>query len=157
MTVLLHRAGGAFSHAKLVAMSKITNRSLWALRYSDGRIFDELFCDWLHAPRQGRVALRLYCPNGQVAEIGGEGDCTGRLFQFKHAFADAGGESSTDTHIIGIVDDFNGNCTCIRWDYGTQQLAQFKSNVFSFSYSSPAMGTIAVGRLEPRHLGLDTE
>lgn len=63
--------------------AKHDGRPYWALLYADGRVVEEPNCDWLDAPRRGRRAVRLYCPDGQTAEfaVGSDGLC----LQFKCA------------------------------------------------------------------------
>lgn len=62
----------------------IDRRAYWRLLYRDGRILNEWEgWDWLDVPRKGQQAVRLCCPNGQVATLGNDSDASGRLFQFK--------------------------------------------------------------------------
>lgn len=108
-----------------------SGRSWWSLRYTDGRIAHEWdadpgspngHVDWPRMPYQGRQSLRLYCPNGQMAQLGSTADSTGRLFQFKiaHASAGMGGPNiigrETLAHVIGIVHGVDGQCTCYAWE-----------------------------------------
>lgn len=156
VTLNLRRAGKFFNHNVFAYESKTRNKSLWAVLFRDGRVYDELNSDWLYLPQQGRIAVRLYCPNGQVAEFGSHDnhDCSGKIFQLKQAFATVGGDNTVLTHIIGMIDDINGNCTCIRWDYETNKLYKFKSNVESFSYNHQRLGIMPIGKLAYEHLGI---
>jgi hypothetical protein len=114
-----------------------TGRSWWALRYTDGRILREWdrdpgspngHADWPRLAMLGQLrgiqALRLYCPNGKMAELGGEGDQTGRLFQFKvavrHVRLDSSGASDAGhevlAHAIGIITGYDGQCQLYAWE-----------------------------------------
>ena len=114
-----------------------TGRSWWALRFTDGQILHEWdrdggspsgHMDWPRLAMLERLrwasALRLFCPNGQMAELGGDGDQTGRLFQFKVAVRQVrlGPTSITDesrqilAHVIGIVTGFDGQCLLYAWE-----------------------------------------
>jgi hypothetical protein len=114
-----------------------SGRSWWALRYVDGTIVHEWdrdggspngHADWSRLAMLGKLkgtqALRLYCPNGQMAELGGEGDQTGRLFQFKQAvrYLRLSGEAAEDlgqevlAHVLGIITGYNGQCTLYAWE-----------------------------------------
>lgn len=112
-----------------------------------GRIIYEWEMDWLDLPKRGRQAIRLYCPNGQVAELGTTVDATGRIFQLKTAVAAVGKGSRTTSHLIGLVDGLNGECQCAAWDYGTRRLLTFRDNVNQMRYAQ--IGAIAV-----EHVGL---
>jgi hypothetical protein len=69
-------------------------------------------------------ALRLYAPNGRMAELGGDGDQTGKLFQFKVAvrYLRVGGISAEQVgqdvlaHVIGIVTGYDGQCRLFAWE-----------------------------------------
>lgn len=130
--------------------AKWTGKSFWRLRYTDGRVVNEWDVDWSLAPEQGRQALRLCCPNGQVAELGNAGaDCTGRFFQFKSAIVTAGGPHGTEAHIIGLVETPNGDCAYAAWLYQSQRLVTGRSNVHAFSFEGQAVGALAF-----EHLGV---
>jgi hypothetical protein len=109
-------------------------RSWWSLRYVDGTIIHEWdrdpgspngHADWPRLAMLGKLkrtqALRLYCPNGRMAEVGGEGDQTGRLFQFKVAvrYSSVGAAVAGQdvlAHVIGIVTGLDGQCTLLSWE-----------------------------------------
>lgn len=111
-----------------------TGRSWWALRYVDGRVVHEWdrdagspngHADWPRLAMLGKLrgaqALRLFCPNGKMAEVGGEGDQTGRLFQFKVAVRHLGAGASVVgqevlAHVIGVVVGLDGQCTMFAWE-----------------------------------------
>lgn len=128
--------------------AKLGGKSLWSLRYTSGRVVSEPDCDWSLAPQEHRQSVRLYCPNGQIAELG-SGDCTGRLFQLKHAEMRAGQGSRLLAHVVGLVCDADGNCTYAAWLYDRQKLAHGKSNVYRFSYEGNSVGHLAFD-----HIGL---
>lgn len=125
-------------------------RPYWELRLYGGRVVCETAVDWLDAPRRGRQALRLYCPDGQVAAFEAEGDGTGRFFQFKSAYITAGGPSGTLAHVVGMVTGTDGTCLAAAWDCERRKLHRFTDNVYAFKYAN-------VGRLSADHLGLDTK
>lgn len=124
------------SHLGLLTKARLHNRSYWALLYTNGKIIEEPDCDWLHAPPRGRMAIRLYCPNFQFAELGGDSDRTDQIFQFKCAITQVGGGvgHATLSHVIGLVTDMKGNCTCARWDYQEKKIITFEDNVYDFKY-----------------------
>lgn len=114
-----------------------TGRSWWALRYVDGTIIHEWdrdpgspngHADWPRLAMLGRLkrtqALRLYAPNGKMAELGGDGDQTGKLFQFKVAVrylrvggpGDDGFPQEVLAHVIGIVTGYDGQCQLFAWE-----------------------------------------
>jgi hypothetical protein len=103
--------------------------------------------DWSMLPRKGLVAVRLYCPNGQVAELGNSVDASDRLFQLKAAIAVAGAGRATLAHLIGMVVGLNGEAQCAAWEYGPGRLLAFEDNVFSMRYRN-------IGRLAAEHLGI---
>src|SRR5262249_24956382 len=119
----------------------------WKLRYTDGRVVNEWEVDWSEVPAKGRQAIRLYCPNGQVAELGNTQDATGRTFQLKRAALMIGVGRGVTHHLVGIIHDSDGNCTWAAWDYGRQQLLTFNDNVHAMKFDQ-------IGRLEPDVLGI---
>lgn len=112
--------------------ARLTKRSLWRLRYTTGRVVNEWDCDWTLAPVHGRQSLRLYAPNGQMAELGNSDDATGRLFQFKVATVTAGSGRTTNAHVVGIVEKEDGSSRCAAWDYDEEKLITFADNVLHF-------------------------
>jgi hypothetical protein len=127
--------------------ARVQRRSYWSLRYTDGRVVQEWEVDWSLVPARSRQSLRLYCPNGQVAEMGNTDDAAGRLFQFKGATMTAGVGSRTDFHVIGILTGAQGQCDCAAWDYAEQRLVTFRDNVHQFAYGQ-------VGPINPAVLGI---
>lgn len=126
--------------------ARVTGRSWWRARYSDGRVINEWDGpDWSLLPRRGLVAVRLYCPNGRVAELGNTVDASDRLFQLKGATMAAGKGSRTDFHLIGMITGTDGQCQCAAWEYGTGRLVTFDDNVFAMQYGQ--VGALSTGVL----------
>ena len=132
-----------------VALARATGRSWWSLRYTDGTIRSEWErgADWLLLPRNGRQRVRLYCPNGQVAELGADGDGTGRFVQLKVAVATLGQGRGTLAHMVGYVYGLNGEMTCCAWCYRTRRLLSFIDNAYACAWEQ-------LGPLCADHLGL---
>lgn len=130
--------------------ARIAGRSWWRVRYSDGTVVNEWDGpDWSLLPRKGLVAVRLYCPNGQVAELGNSVDASDRLFQLKVGIRGIGSGKQTLAHLIGIVYGLNGEAHVAAWEPDPGRLVQFDDNVFSMQYQG-------IGRLSPDVLGIDT-
>ncbi len=127
--------------------ARFARRSFWQLRYTNGRIINEWELDWSLMPHEGRQAVRLYCPNGDVAELGNDQDATGRLFQLKGAVLTAGVGRYVDFQLIGLVDQPDGGCQCAVWEYRWNRLRSFRDNVNAMRYPG-------VGRLNFEVLGL---
>jgi hypothetical protein len=127
--------------------ARLTHTSLWSLRFTDGRIISEGEVDWSLAPQKSRQSLRLYCPNGKVAQLGNTVDATGRLFQLKAGVRMAGAGKRTDAHIIGLITGTDGQCQCAAWEYGHGRLVTFEDNVFAMQYQN-------IGRLSADVLGI---
>ena len=128
--------------------TRMTGRSLWSLRYTDDRVVNEGEVDWSLAPYQGRQSLRLYCPDGRVAELGNTEDATGRLFQLKVGLRSAGAGKSTLAHVIGILVGTDGQASCYAWEPDPGRLVgPFADNVFCFRYQN-------IGRLSADVLGI---
>jgi hypothetical protein len=111
-----------------------TGRSWWALQYIDGTVIHEWdldrgspngHADWPRLAMIGKLkgvrALRLYCPSGKMVELGGEGDQTGKLLQFKLAARNLGVGATVLgqevlAHVVGIVTGFDGQCVLYAWE-----------------------------------------
>lgn len=116
------------------AHARRTWRSWWSLRYTDGMIVREWdrdpgspngHADWTRLAMLGRLrgiqALRLYCPNGRMAELGSDRDETGRLFQFKVAarYLGVGVEVAAQevlAHVVGQITGLDGQCRLFAWE-----------------------------------------
>lgn len=130
--------------------ARMTGTSLWSLRFTDGRVVTEGEVDWSLAPMKGRQAIRLYCPNGKVAELGNTEDATGRLFQLKGATATAGRRSRTDFHLIGLLVGTDGQASCYAWEYGQGRLVgPFADCVFAMRYANIGMLSADVLGIRP--------
>jgi hypothetical protein len=129
--------------------ARMTGRASWALRFVDGRIVTEGEVDWSLAPQQGRQSLRLYCPDGQVAELGNSQDATGRLFQLKGGTLMSGAGRRTDFHLIGIVDGPNGHCRCAAWEYDPGRLVTFDDTIYAMQYHSIGLLNVEVLGIRP--------
>jgi hypothetical protein len=128
--------------------ARVTGRSWWVVRYRDGRTINEWDGpDWSLLPRSSMAAVRLYCPNGQVAELGNSVDASDRLFQLKVGVMASGAGKRTEAHIIGIVNGTNGECQCAAWQYGDGRLVTFMDNVFTMQYQN-------IGQLSADVLGI---
>jgi hypothetical protein len=117
------------------------------MTYADGKVVSEPDCDWSAAPQEGRVSLRLHCPNGEKIELGNTQDATGKLFQFKIGELKAGVNRSTVAHVVGLVDSADGGCRYAAWDYALGRLVTGRDNVYAMNYQQ-------VGRLSFEPLGL---
>lgn len=128
--------------------ARVTGRSWWMVRYRDGQTVNEWDGpDWSLLPRTGLQAVRLYCPNGQVAELGNSVDASDRLFQLKVAVASAGAGRQQLAHLIGIVTGTDGQCQVAAWEPEPGRLLTFEDNVFHFAYHG-------LGMLAMEHVGI---
>lgn len=135
-------------------------RSWWSVRYTDGTIRSEWdddpgspngHADWPRLPYRGRQAVRLYCPNGQVATLGSDTDATGRLVQFKVGLRTAGEGQGVLAHVIGIVEGTDGHGTFYAWqrrpDGSGELVGPWTDNINDLKFEN-------VGKLSTDHLGL---
>lgn len=98
-------------------------RPYWSLLYTDGRVVNEWEGhDWTQAPKKGRKALRLYCPSGEMAEVGDVhgNDAHDRLFQFKVGrigvgLVGGGVSRETTAYVIGCIHSTDGGCVLYAW------------------------------------------
>jgi hypothetical protein len=126
-------------------MIKASRHSWWQAKYSDGRILSEWdtilgtnfkSSRWEDVPKKGMIGLRLLCPNGMAGELAAPEGC--KFFQLKvgYAFALPGNNRKTGAHLIGVVDNANGNCLCRAWDYETKKLLEFRDNIYNMKYEN---------------------
>lgn len=140
----------------IAAMIRRSGRSWWQARYSSGKILNEwdTLTDkvrlptgagrssrWEEAPKEGMVGLRLLCPNGVAGEL--EAPEGHRFFQLKAGGMDvgmgftggvAGVKRFCDAHIIGVVEDGEGNCLCRAWETKERRLIEFRDNIHNMKY-----------------------
>lgn len=120
-------------------MIRFSGRSWWQARYSSGKTLGEwetliekpklplgitgfgfgMSSRWEEAPKSGMIGLRLLCPNGQAGEL--EAPEGHRFFQLKSGNVDVGiggakGGRSVAAHIIGVVENTEGDCLCRAWE-----------------------------------------
>lgn len=102
---------------------------------------------WEELDHDRIVAVRLLCPNGQVAEV--QAARPRSLFQFKvgRAMAGPGGSQRVlDAHVVGVVLTEDGHCDCWAWDYGQQALLRLADSVRDFRYQGlGALNLVALG------------
>jgi len=129
--------------------ARLIRRSYWTLKYMDGTTISEQEMDWSEAPWEGRQSVRLYCPNGQVAELGST-NATYRLFQLKVATVSLGQDRNTIAHVIGHVESLDGTCRYAAWEYEQGRLVTGRDNVKNMQYQQ--IGKIS---LAPMGMKLD--
>ena len=140
----------------IVAMIRASGRSWWQARYSDGRVVSEwdTLTDkvklptgagkssrWEEVSKEGMIGLRLLCPSGMAGEL--EAPEGHRFFQLKAGGMDvgigftggvAGVKQFCDAHIIGVVEDDEGNCLCRAWETKEKRLIEFRDNIYNMKY-----------------------
>jgi hypothetical protein len=113
--LITHRDEGA-------TRARRDGRAYWRLLYRGGRVVNEWdgADPWLEAPRQGREAIRLSCPDGQVATLGNEGgDASGRLLQFKVAEARLmAGPTDEELEAVARLEVSHRDGAVVQWQYG---------------------------------------
>lgn len=154
----------------ITAMIRRSGRSWWQARYSDGKTLAEwdTLTDkvrlptglgkssrWEEAPKLGMVGLRLLCPNGMAGEL--EAPEGYRFFQLKAGSMDVGigftggvtgVKQFCDAHIIGVVEDDEGNCLCRAWETKERRLIEFRDNIHNMRYRSIGALNIDVQQLK---------
>jgi len=143
-----------------VLRARFSGRSFWSVRYTDGTIINEWdadpgspnkHADWSRLPLKHRQAVRLYCPNGQVHQLGDTLDATGRLVQFKIGLRTVGAGHGVFAHVIGIIHGTDGQATFFAWqrnpDGSGSSIGPFTDSVYDMRYHN-------LGRLSADHLGL---
>jgi hypothetical protein len=133
----------------IATLIKISGRSWWEARFSDGRTVSEWdtmttkvllpinngsTSRWEDVPKDGMIGLRLLCPNGMAGEL--EAPEGHRFLQLKTGGMDIGpgGGRYCDAHIIGVLLDHNGNCLCRAWEVKENKLIEFFDNIFAMQY-----------------------
>lgn len=132
----------ALINAKLRA--GITRRAYWQCRFFGGKVISEYesCCpkhktfDWPELTRRGRVAIRLVAPNGNHAVLCDNRDATDRIFQFKRATLTAGVGRATHAHVIGLITDTAGNCSCVAWLPEPGIFHGFRDNVWNMQFDN---------------------
>jgi len=140
----------------IAQMIKRSDRSWWQARYSTGKVLNEwdTLMDkvrvpiskgnssrWEEIPKERMVGLRLLCPNGMAGEL--EAPEGYRFFQLKAGGMDVGigfiggiksAKRFCDAHIIGVVEDTEGNCFCRAWETQEKRLIEFRDNIHNMQY-----------------------
>ena len=142
----------------VAAMIRRSGRSWWQARYAGRRVLSEWdtaqgvskflpilaagrTSRWEEVPKKGMVGLRLLCPNGMAGEL--EAPEGHRFFQLKAGGMDVGigftggvgsAKHSCDAHIIGVVEDIEGNCLCRAWETKEKRLIEFRDNIYGMKY-----------------------
>ena len=142
-----------FFIAQMIANS---GRSWWQTRYSDGKILSEwdTLLDktllpqglgrssrWEEVPKKGMIGLRLLTSIGLAAEL--EAPEGFKFFQLKVGYFDlimnkGGSSRSTAAHIIGVVQNADGDCLCRAWEHKTLKLTRFFDNIYNMKYENIA-------------------
>lgn len=115
-------------------------RSFWVARYANRKDLHEWELSWELAPKKGIRQLILVCPTRPMATflwLGGSyaGDMSDRFFEYKVAGVQSaeieivlpngrpapssvrqGSARKLYSHVIGCVDDIQGNCTIHAWE-----------------------------------------
>ena len=139
----------------IAAMIKRSGRSWWQVRYIDGKVLSEWdtlkgemrlplgmgrSSRWEEIQKYGMVGIRLLCPNGMAAEL--EGVFGTQFFQLKAGGIDVamglggigGVKRYQDAHIIGAVENDNGDCFCRAWENKERRLIEFRDNIHNMKY-----------------------
>jgi len=152
------------------AMIRRSGRSWWQARFSSGKILNEwdTLTGKIHLPtsnnktsrweeinKKGMVGLRLLCPNGMAGEL--EAPEGHRFFQLKAGGMNvgigftggvAGVKRFCDAHIIGVVEDDNGNCLCRAWETKERRLIEFYDNIHNMRYRNIGALSLDVQQLK---------
>jgi len=154
----------------IAAMIRRSGRSWWQARFSSGKILNEWdtltgrlrlptgngkSSRWEETPKEGMVGLRLLCPNGMAGEL--EAPEGHRFFQLKAGGMDVGigftggitgVKQFCDAHIIGVVEDDEGNCLCRAWETKERRLIEFRDNIHNMKYRNIGALNIDVQQLK---------
>ena len=153
----------------IAAMIRHSGRSWWQARYSSGEILNEwdTLTDkvrlptgtgrssrWEEVPKGGMIGLRLLCSNGMAGEL--EAPEGHLFFQLKAGGMDVGigftgGVTDVkrfcDAHIIGVVEDDEGNCLCRAWETKERRLIEFRDNIHNMKYRNIGRLNLGVQQL----------
>lgn len=135
---------GRFASKPTDVLVRLSGRSWWEVMFFGGDTLAEWQTAgaprWLELPlprlsarsrwedvdKSKVVAARLWCPNGQTAEVRATGPY--RIFQFKVGGRNVVG-GWTDAHVLGVLTDDEGGCACWEYQYAPGRLARFDDNV----------------------------
>lgn len=114
---------------------RMSGRSWWQARYADGKTLGEWDTPamsgilavpnadtwrstrWEDVEKRGMIALRLLCPNGQVAELV-TNNPDGRFIQLKSGGFSVGevNKNFCDAHMIGVLENDDQMVRCWSWE-----------------------------------------
>lgn len=118
--------------------ARLAQRPWWTAKYLTGKTTPEWQCDWSALPKLGLQSLRLYCPNGQIAELGST-DATWRLFQYKVGVVTHDGGRATLAYVIGHITANDGACQYAAWESEARRLVTGTDNVLNMAYHNTGM------------------
>jgi hypothetical protein len=105
-------------------MVKTSNRSWWQVEYGNGKILSEWdtltslihgnTSRWEEINKDNIKKIRLLCPDGTGGQLENTGN--GKVFQLKSGGFIVGHGQYCNAHIIGVVTDALGNCSCLSWE-----------------------------------------
>lgn len=153
---------GRYASLPLQTQIRLSRRSWWEVLFVGGQTLAEwqtaggriaLPVAWL-SPRSKWedvdhsrvVAVRLWCPDGRVAEVRATGP--NRVIQFKVGMMSLMGRV-TQAHVIGVLTDDEGGCDCWEWEPETKSLRRFQDNILRLHQR------YTVGPFSPEALDLD--
>jgi len=141
-----HDYAGRFASKPFALQVKLSKRSWWEVMFLGGATLGEwqtadvkrgfvLPLPWLQARTKWEdvdhskvVAARLWCPNGEMAEVRSTGP--NRVIQFK-----VGGVSTAgpwiEGHVLGVLTDDQGGCDCWMWYVAGGRLIRFQDNILT--------------------------
>lgn len=134
-------------------MIRMSRRSWWQAEYRDGKVVSEWdtlqgkvllpigkgsTSRWEELDKKSLVGLRLLCPNGIAGELRTQ---AWPFFQLKMGERRMGGPAdirmTCDAHVIGLIDNVQGDALCYAWETKERRLFQFRDNVHDFRYRGP--------------------
>jgi hypothetical protein len=149
----------------IAAFIKSSGRSWWQARYSSGKAVSEWdtligqkllpiglgrSSRWEEVEKKGMVGLRLLCPNGMAGELEAPEDY--KFFQLKVGYFDiqmnkGGSSRSVKAHLIGVVENAEGDCQCKAWE-NPGNLISFKDNIYNMKYQNIGLISLTVQELK---------